>query len=204
MTNSASWPDLSVTASELLSAATVRMFLGQLGTSGTKARPLSVAFVRMTARALHDYSRSRDSVAKLENGSLDLLTTIHAFGDFENCIISLHRALLFLEELKSNGLTTFQGDSVSLKPRDFPVLASDARGRLRDLRDAIVHMDERIKDGASPSGVPTAPWPKDGVIELEGIRVGLSELVGWLNHVAVVAKRMAEQGANERTARTAS
>jgi hypothetical protein len=203
MTNTASWPPLSVTAPELLASATVRMLLGQLGTAGTKARPLAVAFVRITARALHDYSRSRDAVAKLDSGSGDLFTSIQAFGDFENCVISLQRAVLLLEELKSNGLTNFQGDSVPLRPRDLPLFAEEPRRRLKDLRDAIAHVDEKLKKGTFPVGVPPAPWPKNGIIEFGGIKVTLKEFVGWLNQVAGIAKQLTDDGANERTGRDA-
>jgi hypothetical protein len=189
------WPKLAVTAPQLLAHATVRMMVGQMGASGTKTRPLALAFVRITARALFDYDRVREANIQAHGSLPDLFRSVQAIGDLEACIVNLHRALTFLEALKNRGLTTWNGDLVPLKPRDLPALAADSRRRLVALRDAITHMDERIGKGDFPVGVPIAPQVKDGLITLEGTEIAVAELARWLNFVAGVAIKIAERGA---------
>jgi hypothetical protein len=194
MSTQTDWPTLAKSAPELLATATVRMMLGHMGVSGTKTRPLALAFVRVTARALLDYERARE--ASVQDGSLpDLYRSVQAIGDLENCIVSLHRSLCYLEALRSLGLVTWHGDQMPLKPMNMPVFATGARKRLTALRDAITHMDERIAKGEFPAGVPIAPQVKDGIVSLEDVEICIDELVRWLDLVAGVAMRIAEQGA---------
>ena len=192
------WPSLSVSPEALIGEATVRLLLGGLGDRGTKTRPLAVAFIRVVARALLDINRARQNRHRQGNGLQDIIGAIQAIGDLENCILSLHRALALLDVLRSRGLTNAQGETIELKPRELPVLASDARTRLTAVRDAISHMDERIAKGEFPVGEPTATWPKGGSIILEGTELRLIELVSWLDQIASTARRLAREGARDR------
>lgn len=168
------------------------MLVGELGHSGSLVRPLAVSFIRVTSRAILSYRRAGQGAE-----SADMYARIESAGDIEDCIVSLHRALTFLDALQKRGLTTTSGARIALKPQDLPVMTSDSRNRIRKLRDAISHMDSEIVAGHPPPGIATAPSVQSGLITLAGVSISTIELARWLDQVADVAMRLAQEGADD-------
>ena len=185
------WPPLKIGERELYPRAVVRMLDGELGRSGSLVRPLAASFIRVTSRAILSYRRAGQGME-----SDDVYARIESVGDLEDCIISLHRALEFLDALRARGLTTASGARIGLKPQDLSVMTPDSRRRIRVLRDAISHMDGEIVDGHAPPGVATAPTVKSGLIALAGVSISTIELARWLDQIAHVAMWLAQEGAD--------
>jgi hypothetical protein len=172
------------------------MLMGKLGGRATTTRPLAIAFVRLTARALADYNRAKSNATPRWWRPDFLWRRIEAVSDLESCFLTLHRAILYLDALRRRGLTTASGDIVGLRAKDFPGL-DDARKRVRAMRNAILHTDDYIKSGEFTAGRAIAPWPHEGVITLEDTAVRLVELAEWLNQVAGIAKHIFILGASD-------
>lgn len=194
------WPTIATSPADLIVLLLPRMMVGKIGAPGGRIRPLTVSFVRLAARAIADYNRAGAAATQSGPASDFLMERIEAISDLESCILTLHRSLLFLEVLRQRGLATAAGEAVPLRPANIPALATGARDRVRDLRDAIAHMDARIKSGEFPTGRSTAPWPdSQGIVTLENVKVSTAELASWLKQVADIATFVALEGASSST-----
>ena len=187
------WPSVSTNPDEIIANTVVRALLGAIGQRGSKERMLTLSFIRLTAKALVEYSRAADADTAA-HGLTNSSKGLESMGAIENCVLSLHRSLLFLDALRMRGVTKADGTALSLKPASLPVMATDTRARILALRDAISHMDERIAEGTYPVGTPIALGAHDNVLELEGTVVHLSELARWLDQVGGIAKMLAVHG----------
>jgi len=193
------WPELQGSPGRLIGYATIRLFAGQLGASASKERVLAISYIRLVAKAVHDFELAGSANDAAKEPLSDFLSAIQVTDHLENCIVTLHRILLFLNALKERGILTADGGQILLKPRDAPVLARATQEKITDMRDAILHMDERIKKGEYPVGIPITLGPRNGRLELERVVISLNEIASWLDQLSEIAELLATHGVAGRT-----
>jgi hypothetical protein len=119
-----------------------------------KIHAIVTTYVRLVEGALVHYGQARqhtltywDTHAEVAMGSATLSVTY-----FEDCLTSMHRATLCMSRIRSN--RQVPDDIEALFPRKPRFASAAVAERLRGVRDAIQHMDERVLRGQIPDGTP--------------------------------------------------
>ncbi|HPE12815.1 MAG: hypothetical protein KC544_12940 [Gemmatimonadetes bacterium] len=196
--NCPEWPQVQVAVPSLLGQTVVALLKGKVGASQSKERLLSVGFIRLVAKAVDEFNEGGEAVVRMRLNA-DLIAGVRAGSSIENCIVTLHRALLYLDAFKAMGVVQADGATIGLRPRDLPVRAPASRNRIDAMRNAIEHMDERLRNGDYPVGVPVGLTPYKGRLDLEGVSIEVQELAGWLQQLAELARRIATHGVAGRS-----
>jgi hypothetical protein len=123
-------------------------------------------FVRLTDKALREYDAARAEMLHYVQPSERLHTGyyLRAIDHMENCVGATHRAVLNSQALRENKIG-----------RSGPRLTDRQEKRLRDVRHAIEHSDEKLL------GKPHGKSPPFGSQEPYTIRLANSSIVigGW-------------------------
>jgi hypothetical protein len=169
-----------------------------------KVKVLVTTYVRLVEGAYTHYRVARSHVEAFWNAhsSLALGSAIISTTYFEDCINSMHRAVLFMRRIRSN--RDVPADLKSLFPKK-PQFATEAVAkRLRDIRGAIQHMDDRVLNGNIPKDTPfalMATGPETPVLDqpnqtlkvIDRLTLGSDEilftdLVTWLHEMGKCAE----------------
>ncbi|MDA0659363.1 MAG: hypothetical protein O2931_08895 [Planctomycetota bacterium] len=109
-------------------------------------KQIADGFVRHVEKALLEYNDSRDSLLRfLEMGEAD--DEYRASDHFESCVQSLHKAINYIERLRTMGYGRDDGTPLVPRPRDMTVLLETSKSGVRRFRDAIEHLDNDIIGG---------------------------------------------------------
>ena len=111
-----------------------------------RARQIADGYVRLVEKVVLEYQESRTNlVTFLATGTAD--HEYRAQDHFESCVQSLHRAMEYLEQLRRFGYKRSDGTPFIPKPRELQVLRDSTRTQVRDMRDAVEHLDKDILEG---------------------------------------------------------
>ncbi|MGM4960882.1 hypothetical protein ACT4MK_36820 [Bradyrhizobium barranii] len=119
-----------------------------------KVHAIVTTYVRLVEGALVHYRQARGQVLKLWNTHTAIAIGSHNLAStyFEDCINSMHRATLCMNRMRGNRDVP---DDLKALFRKRPRFAADTVAkRLRDTRDTIQHMDEKVFNAEIPDGTP--------------------------------------------------
>ncbi|HEX9003361.1 MAG TPA: hypothetical protein VGB07_25865 [Blastocatellia bacterium] len=162
---------------------------GRVGIQTRPAAQLANNFVRLVDRAILEHELAHAEF-KLYVERRGLERFIRGQGHLETCIQSFHRSLNYVDALRGLGLRLADGTPLIPRAKDVEVLSTPVRNRIRDLRHAIEHTDERILKNRAPVGNPIALNPDDSSVCLEGISLTYEELARWLRQLHSLAVRI--------------
>jgi hypothetical protein len=181
------------------------IFLGNRPDS-YKLHAITTTYVRLVEGAYVHYRLARQCVHSLWNTHNSLAIGSHNLSAtyFEDCINSMHRAVLCMKGIR--GRRDVPADLKGLLPQK-PQFTTDAVAhRLRNLRDAIQHMDQLVLKGEIPEGTPfmlmaTGPetpvadpnQPKQTRKVIDRLVIGekellFADLVRWLHEMGECAE----------------
>lgn len=184
-------PSLSQLQTDLLGPAVTRSLIGSYGSTGSPQKCLITSFVRLVEKCIHEYELGRGHLEAFA-GSSGFTEFFRAQGHFENSIQTLQRTLLFLDALITRGVKGADGSPVLPKRNRLAVLSKSARDRVNDLRDAIEHMDDRIrKTNTYPAGHAIGLHPSKLELRLGNASVSYAELAHWLTELHGLADTFA-------------
>jgi len=143
-------------------------------------------YVRLVEKAVLEYQEARTKhIAFTANGFLD---DLHRAQDhFESCVQSVHRAILYLERLRSLGYRKADGESFIPRPRDLEVLRDHVKTRVREMRDAAEHLDNDILDGKLSESTTVGihlGWDKASLGELQ---LSFADVARWIEQLHELA-----------------
>lgn len=134
--------------------------------------------VRLCDKAANEYQAGRDAsldfAANMNVGKISPF--FRAIDHLESCVNALHRALLHAERIKRYP---------SAPPMDRTEWRAlhDATRRLKDVRDAIEHTEEKLTTGELPQGQPQYLWLRKDHLSMGGHSIGYAELAAWIRRV---------------------
>ena len=177
-------PDLSGLNSKVILTLMLNSIFRGTKTTDAHESALVSSYVRLTDKSLLAYQSTRSALLEYVNAPSNrpLSALFRAIDYMETCVGSMKRALLF-----ANAIADRNGQLVS---PNHPLLASDAFPRLKKIRNAIEHMDERIADGKAGPGTsaPMALLVKSDNIELSGEEISYQDLSQWLTQLHQIAE----------------
>lgn len=171
-----------------------------------KIHAIVTTYVRLVEGAYVHYKLARQHVRAVWNTHTSLAIGSHNLSAtyFEDCINSMHRAVLCMRRIRS--YPEVPDDFKNLFPNK-PQFTTDAvANRLRRIRDTIQHMDDRALKETLPKNTPfmlTATGPEKPVLDsdqpnqtlkvIDRLTIGseevlFAELVTWLHEMGECAE----------------
>jgi hypothetical protein len=146
-------PSLDHLETSLRSKRDIGKLLGVHAQPSGRARQIADGYVRLVEKAILEYNEARNIlIAFLSDGTADHLH--RAQDHFESCVQALHRALIYFDRLRNFGYKRQDGTPFIPRPREIEVLRKSVRTPVRDMRDALEHLDNDILDGTLPEDLP--------------------------------------------------
>jgi hypothetical protein len=170
---------------------------------------LVTTFIRLVEAAFSEYEIAMMYTEKYwtTHSRVELGAMHRSIAHWEACVTSCHRAIRCFRRLRNN-------QSVPLELRDLlaspkPAFArDDVSDQLRNVRDTIHHLEERLMDGSVPEGTfnsLVADGPEVDVVDEPGqtlktidrLVIGdcellLSDLVMWMNEMSDAAEKLSK------------
>jgi hypothetical protein len=198
-----SMPSLNHLEVSLRSKRDLGKLLGVHAKPSGRARQIADGYVRLVEKAILEYQEARAKLlAFLADGTADY--EYRAQDHYESCLQTLHRAIVFLDRLRQFGYKRGDGTPFIPRARELEVLRDTVKNQVRDMRDAVEHLDNDILDGRLPEDVRVGihlRWDKAslGKLELQYADVArwiaqLHEYAGLLSRVHLVVRPPAQQG----------
>ena len=150
----------------------LNVFFANGGPSDFAAAAYSRNFIRLCDLAIQEYNLARKELIKYVSTSNNVMSPLFvATGHLEQCIHAIRRAIRFARHKNGPRL-----------PRT-EVISSSVEYRIRDLRDAIEHTDERVREQKIKQGEFLMLAVNSNSIALEGKEIFYSELAEWLKQL---------------------
>ena len=138
-----SMPSLEHLEQSLRSKRDLGKLIGVHARPSGRGRQIADGYVRLVEKTLLEYQESRVKLAAfLAEGTAD--HEHRAQDHFESCVQSLHRAIQYLERLRRLGYKRGDGTPFIPRPRELEVLRDSVKVQVRDMRDAVEHLDSDI------------------------------------------------------------
>jgi hypothetical protein len=186
-------PDLSNLSGKL----TVSYFLNRtLGGSGLAIEGSGQAFflnlVRLVDKTVIEYEYARQYLQRYVNSNNKTSLLLRCVGHMETCVDTLNRVFLHLRRLRT-ALCKEQSRTGEALPeidrRQIP--KGPDMDRVRDVRNAVQHMDDRITKGEAGEGkAPIGLMVKSDSIEIANREIYFAELALWIEQVYRATKRL--------------
>jgi hypothetical protein len=185
-------PSLEHLEQSLRSKRDLGKLLGVHAQPSGRARQIADGYVRLVEKAVLEYQESRTKlVAFLVDGTAD--REYRAQDHFESCVQSLHRAMEYLEHLRRFGYKRGDGTPFIPRPREVEVLRDSIRAQVRDMRDAVEHLDRDILEGRLPETAKVGihlGWEKATLGSLTLDYAGVAKWITQLHEYAALLSRV--------------
>jgi hypothetical protein len=84
------------------------------------------------------------------------------------------------------------GSPLIPRPNECPLLRDVVRNQLTEMRDAIIHLDERLCEAPRPVGEPVALDLRDSGVYLDGHSLSWTAITQNLRHAHQLASRLGQ------------
>ncbi len=182
-------PDLSGLGSLLILSRMINLVFRSAAVRKHPDAPLVKHLVRLADKTTLEYEYARAELAKCR-AKRAFGHFFRAVGHFENCVLTLNRALNFARRIRGRGLTHTDGTVLVPRGRDLELLSAATVKRVRQLRHAIEHIDEHVLNGSAPVGVPVAIQPMEDRIVLEEFEISYVDLARWVTQLHGLGARV--------------
>jgi hypothetical protein len=171
-----------------------------------KIHAIITTYIRLVEGAYVHYKNARQRAQAFWNNhaSVDMFSHNLSATYFEDCINSMHRAILCMKRIHS--YPEVPADLKNLFPKEPQFTAGAVADRIREIRNAIQHMDERVLKETIPENTPfmlMATGPDTPVLDsdqpnqtlkvIDRLTIGSDEvlfvdLVTWLHEMGECAE----------------
>jgi hypothetical protein len=176
-------PDLTDLPLRLRNDRMLGNMLGIHGPPTPRGKQLADGYVRLVERTLIEYEAGRAAMNRFLAAERGPEHYYAAQDHFENCVRCLHRAIEFLERLRRAGLKDGSGSPFIPRPRDLEVISAQVRDQVRELRDALEHLDDDILAGRIDESARTdihAGWT---AVQLGDHRLVYEDIASWIRQL---------------------
>ncbi len=142
--------------------------------------------VRLVDKTVREYEHARQYFQEYVGSGNKTSLFMRCVDHMENCIDSLHRVFLHLEGLKASLYLEQQSCTDNPVPHISrkTIPNKSAQRRVKRIRRAMQHMDERISQGrAGRDKAPIGLLTKSDSIELDEEEIYFTELASWIEQL---------------------
>lgn len=182
------------------------MFIGSVS-ADYKINALASTYMRLVEAALVEYRLARPQLNAFWNthDSINLSAMHRAIAHFETCLTDMHRAISCFVRLRRRPELPDELRAILNKEKP-EFIAARVSDRLREIRNAIHHLEERVAEGTIAQGEsfiltadgietphPTEPGQTNKAfdrLKIGSHEILFSELAGWLTEMARFAEKI--------------
>ena len=184
------------------------VFIGSIS-SNPRVNALATTYVRLVEAALIEYRLAEAPLKEFweESSSIKISAMHKSVAHFEACITNMYRAIRCFTWLRNNEMVP-EGLRVILCTDKPTFIADKIAGRLRKVRDAIHHMEEKFMNENIPVGASFTLYPdgfetpvegelgqtlkKIDLLKIGAMEIRFSELAEWLIEMGCYAEKISE------------
>lgn len=184
------------------------VFIGSIS-SNPRVNALATTYVRLVEAALIEYRLAEAPLKEFweESSSIKISAMHKSVAHFEACITNMYRAIRCFTWLRNNEMVP-EGLRVILCTDKPTFIADKIAGRLRKVRDAIHHMEEKFMNENIPEGTSFTLYPdgfetpvegepgqtlkKIDLLKIGAMEIRFSELAEWLIEMGCYAEKISE------------
>ena len=184
------------------------VFIGSIS-SNPRVNALATTYVRLVEAALIEYRLAEAPLKEFweESSSIKISAMHKSVAHFEACITNMHRAIRCFTWLRNNEMVP-EGLRIILCTDKPTFIADKIAGRLRKVRDAIHHMEEKFMNENIPEGTSFTLYPdgfetpvegepgqtlkKIDLMKIGAMEIRFSELAEWLIEMGCYAEKISE------------
>lgn len=184
------------------------VFIGSIS-SNPRVNALATTYVRLVEAALIEYRLAEAPLKEFweESSSIKISAMHKSVAHFEACITNMYRAIRCFTWLRNNEMVP-EGLRVILCTDKPTFIADKIAGRLRKVRDAIHHMEEKFMNENIPEGTSFTLYPdgfetpvegepgqtlkKIDLMKIGAMEIRFSELAEWLIEMGCYAEKISE------------
>ena len=200
-------PELPEPSAEL-SSYWLRYFFVGSPSQDRDVNALASTYMRLVEAAIIEYRLASAALRQVwsDHSSVQLRAMHRSISHFESCITDMHRAIATYRRLRNH--RTRDPLSVHLAQAK-PAFNSDkVATQLRNARDSVHHLEDKLKDGEVADGSPIAlapsgpevPHPSEAGqtiktfdrLTIGGHELTFADLAAWLTEMEGVAIRIAQ------------
>lgn len=209
-------PEVSVPASAI-SEYWLRYFFVGSPSQSFQVNALASTYMRLVEASITEYQLGSKALREVweNHTSLGLSAMHRSIAHFENCISGMHRAIAAYRRLRSH--PTRDPVSVYLADVKPTFIANKIAFQVRNMRDAVHHMEEKLIKGEVEEGQPIAlkpdgteaPHPTEAgqiIKTIDHLVIGpyvlrFIEIAEWLTEMSTVAAKVAQFDPRQQTLR---
>ena len=193
---------------EAISTYLVRYYFVGSPSQNHQVNALASTYMRLVEAAIVEYRLGSAALQQVwsNHSSLGLRAMHRSISHFESCISDMHRAIAAYRRLRSHP----DRDPLSVYLADQkPAFISDKIAfQIRDMRDAVHHLEEKVVKGEVAEGQPIALKPEGPEVAhpteshqtiktFDRLEIGphdltFSDISNWLSEMSTVATRIAQ------------
>lgn len=163
--------------------------LGVHGPRDPKGQLITDGLVRLADKAALEYLASRSEL--LEFPIAGYLDRYHRAQDhFESFVQCLHRAMNYLNRLRSLGYRTADGSPLVSRPKDLEALSPSAMKTVREFRDSLEHLDKDILGGLIDPLDDVGPKLGTHIASIGRFELCYKDAVRWCEQIHKIAARL--------------
>jgi len=171
-------PSLSDLDAGLRGKRLLGRILGVHGPSTPRGLQIADGYVRLVEKTIIEYeSARREMLSFMADG---VANSYFQAQDFETSLQALHRAIIYLDQLRRLGFSRADGTPFVPRPHDFEVLKAGIRSRVRGMRDACEHLDEDIIKAKIPEDAEVAVHLGWECVKLADKEIFYHEISRWI------------------------
>ena len=163
--------------------------LGVHGPRDPKGQLITDGLVRLADKAALEYRAARSEL--LEFPVAGYVDRYHRAQDhFESFVQCLHRAMNYLDRLRSLGYQTADGSPLVSRPRDLEALSPSAIKTVREFRDTLEHLDKDILGGLIGPLDDVGPNLGTHAASIGRFELCYKDAVRWCEQIHEIAARL--------------
>jgi hypothetical protein len=175
--------------SELRSKWELGHVLGLHKMPSKRVRQIVAGYIRLVDKAMREYSAARNMLLNfLSDGQVD--DYHHAQDHIENCIVTVHRAIAFLEILRRRNLKDGFGKALVPKAKELEILGNSAKTQIREFRNVTQHIADHIASGKVAENIDPDVCLTEESIVLSDQEILYSDLERWIKQLHPLAHRL--------------
>ena len=186
-------PDLCDLSSNLAPQRSRSFFISDSGRLEQPFRDLANTLARLIDQATDEYRLARRSLTEFLRPTMPSASSYwHSVTHVETCITAVHRALNMVERLRKLGYRLSDRQPLIPSPRSrfLDVTTKATRQRIREFRDSIHHIDERILDAGPRDESSVSISFMSTKMTLKKMAITYDELSLWIRELHGIIARV--------------
>lgn len=149
--------------------------------------------IRLVDRAIAEYEHGRKAIYDYWHSvveEISLVAGVRSVGYFEGSIDALKRAINHITSIRGN--KDVPQSLKDLLPKNSILLTGSVEHQIREMRNAIQHLEKKLIEGKISPGEPFYLSPEEETLSIGSLSIKYGDLADWLKEAHFLALSLKE------------